>query len=547
MKKKLLSLLLALTMTVGALAGCSGGDDQSTADNGGEAPAQEITVAIASSFATQDPALMSTTHMANVYYNTGASFFRSDSDGVLQYELGESWEKSEDGLTYTFKIKDGLKWSDGEPLTAEHFVYGIKRTIGYGPDNAYAKRNLVNFISGAQAASDAAADVADMTDVGVTLVDDTTFQVTLSTPCPYFEKLFSGNTTAPLRPDFAPEHESAWSVDTVYPAAGPMMLESIKPEEEAVFVKNPNYWNADTITLEKATFVVMPDSTAQLNAFKSGAIDIALSVPTETADNSQYADNFYKSDKYVSSYFVLLNGGPKNTIPALKDENVRKALALAIDKDTMMTILGGNGYNVRLDGFIPYGFEDGDGDFRDAKSYSEFNLEEAKALMEAAGYSAENPLKFEYLYSNGQFHADLAQILQQMWSQIYVEVELKAVEQGVFYDYVDNGDFTACRYANNDSTDPLCYFQIFTTDSQIDGCQSITDPTLDAMVDEAYNITDPTEYLAKLHEIEDYMVGEKQYIIPLLTQIPVVLVQSNIEGLWTNTTGTPFVGNITVK
>lgn len=545
MKKKILSLLLALTMAVGALSGCS--KEQGDAGNNGEAPAQEITVAIASSFATLDPALMSTTHMANVYYNTGASFFRSGADGILQNELGESVEKSEDGLTYTFKIKDGLKWSDGEALTAEHFVYGIKRTIGYGPDNAYAKRNLVNFVAGAQEAADAAADVADMENVGVKALGETTFQVTLSTPCPYFERLFSSNITAPVRPDFAPEHQSAWSVDGTYPAIGAMMLESISPEEEAVLVKNPNYWNADAITLEKATFVVMPDSTAQLNAFKSGAIDIALSVPTETADNSQYADNFYKPDKYVSSYFVLLNGGPKNNIPALKDENVRKALALAIDKDTMLGILGGNGYNIRLDGFIPYGFEENGADYRAAKSYSEFNLEEARTLMEAAGYSEENPLKFEYLYSNGQFHADLAQILDQMWSQIYVDVELKVVEQGVFYDYVDNGDFTACRYANNDSTDPLCYFQIFTTDSQIDGCQSIADPVLDAMVQEAYSITDPTAYMAKLHEIEDYMVGEKQYIIPLLTQIPVVLVQSNVEGLWTNTTGTPFVGNITVK
>ena len=542
--KKFASLLLAFAMTVGMLTGCGG--DSGTSSTG-EAPAQEVTVAISSTFATLDPALISTTHMAHVYGNMGSNFYRTDANGVLQYDLGESMEKSEDGLTYTFTIKEGLKWSDGEPLTAEHFVYGIKRAIGYGPDNAYTKKNLVNFIAGAEEAANAAMDVADMTNVGVTALDDTTFQVTLSTPCPYFERIFSGNVTSPMRPDFALEHDSSWSVNGTYPSSGPMVLESISPEEEAVLVKNENYWDAENVTLEKATFVVMTDSTAQVNAFRTGDIDIAMSVPSEVATNAEYEPNIVMPEKYVSNYFVLINSGPKAQVEALKDENVRKALALVIDKDTMLNILGGKA-NVRLDGYIPYGFEGVDGnDFRDEKSYGEFNLEEAKSLMEAAGYNENNHLKFEYLYSNSQFHADVAQILQQMWSQIYVDVELKSIEMGVFYDYVDNGDFTTCRYANNDSTDPLSYFQLFTTDSQIDGCQAITDPVLDQMVEEAYQITDHDEYIAKLHEIEDYFVEEKQYVIPLLTQNSVVLVQDGIEGLWLTVGGSPIVYNISVK
>ena len=542
--KKFASLLLAFAMTVGMLTGCGG--DSGTSSTG-EAPAQEVTVAISSTFATLDPALISTTHMAHVYGNMGSNFYRTDANGVLQYDLGESMEKSEDGLTYTFTIKEGLKWSDGEPLTAEHFVYGIKRAIGYGPDNAYTKKNLVNFIAGAEEAANAAMDVADMTNVGVTALDDTTFQVTLSTPCPYFERIFSGNVTSPMRPDFALEHDSSWSVNGTYPSSGPMALESISPEEEAVLVKNENYWDAENVTLEKATFVVMTDSTAQVNAFRTGDIDIAMSVPSEVASNAEYESNIVMPEKYVSNYFVLINSGPKAQVEALKDENVRKALALAIDKDTMLNILGGKA-NVRLDGYIPYGFEGVDGnDFRDEKSYGEFNLEEAKSLMEAAGYNENNHLKFEYLYSNSQFHADVAQILQQMWSQIYVDVELKSIEMGVFYDYIDNGDFTTCRYANNDSTDPLSYFQLFTTDSQIDGCQAITDPVLDQMVEEAYQITDHDEYIAKLHEIEDYFVEEKQYVIPLLTQNSVVLVQDGIEGLWLTVGGSPIVYNISVK
>lgn len=556
MKKSFIAWMLIICMTsLFVLSGCSNTETETTAGTssdssadttaGGDA-AQELTVAINSTFATLDPALMSTTAMSAVYFNTGANFMKANANGEYEYELGESHTVSSDGLTYTMKIKDGIVWSDGEPLTAEHFVYGIKRTIGYGPDNAYAKNDLTTFVVGAQEAADASMDVADMENVGVKVIDDLTFEITLNSPCPYFADLLASNNMGPVRPDFAPEHDSSWSINGTYPCLGPMVLESIKPEEEAVYVKNDKYWNADSVTMDKITFVVMPDQTAQLNAFKAGEIDVALSVPSETAENEQYADNLYKAEKYCSNYFVLLNGGPKCTVEAFKDVNVRKALTMAIDRDLLVEVLGGGGFNVPLTGYIPYGIAGADGDFREEKEYDLYNLEEAKKLMEAAGYSESNPLEFDYLYSNMQFHADVAQMLQQMWSQIYVKVNLASVEGGVFYDYVDNGEFEACRYANNTSN-ALSYFKLFRSTSQIDGCQAIADPVYDEMVAAAYNMTDAAEYNAQLHKIEDYLVEEQAYVIPLLTQIPVVLQQSNLEGLWTTTTGSPYFAGMTVN
>ena len=561
--KKFTALMLALVMCFSLFAGCSSEEETTTAAPAGDtttaapsgdtttaAPAEgpvEIVTATNTTFATLDPALMSTTAMSAVYAQTGANLFKTDVNGNYQNELCESYELSEDSLTYTFKLKEGLKWSDGEPLTAEHCVFGIKRSIGYGPMNAYAARNLTSFIVGAAEAAEQQMDVADMTEVGVNVIDDLTFEVKLVEPHPFFHKFFAGNVTAPMRPDFAVEHESAWSVDgTIYPCLGAMKLESISAEEQAVYVKNENYWNAENVTLDKITWLVMPDSTAQLNAFKAGELDVALNVPTEVSTNAEYANMLYKGEKYTSTYFVLLNGGPKNTVPAFKDANVRKAMTLAINKPVMIEILGGGSeFIVQLDGFIPYGFAGLNDDFRAEASYHTYNLEEAKKLMEAAGYNENNRLKFEYLYSNSQFHADVAQMLQQFWSAIYIDAELKSVEGGVFYDFVDNGDFSACRYANNDSSDPLNYFKIFTTDAQIDGCQSIRDDKYDQLVAEAYTITDQTKYIEKLHEIEDYMVGEQSFVIPLFTQIPVVLVSENVQGFWTGVAGGPDFTGVT--
>ena len=561
--KKFTALMLALVMCFSLFAGCSSEEETTTAAPAGDtttaapsgdtttaAPAEgpvEIVTATNTTFATLDPALMSTTAMSAVYAQTGANLFKTDVNGNYQNELCESYELSEDSLTYTFKLKEGIKWSDGEPLTAEHCVFGIKRSIGYGPMNAYAARNLTSFIVGAAEAAEQQMDVADMTEVGVNVIDDLTFEVKLLEPHPFFHKFFAGNVTAPMRPDFAVEHESAWSVDgTIYPCLGAMKLESISAEEQAVYVKNENYWNAENVTLDKITWLVMPDSTAQLNAFKAGELDVALNVPTEVSTNAEYANMLYKGEKYTSTYFVLLNGGPKNTVPAFKDANVRKAMTLAINKPVMIEILGGGSeFIVQLDGFIPYGFAGLNDDFRAEASYHTYNLEEAKKLMEAAGYNENNRLKFEYLYSNSQFHADVAQMLQQFWSAIYIDAELKSVEGGVFYDFVDNGDFSACRYANNDSSDPLNYFKIFTTDAQIDGCQSIRDDKYDQLVAEAYTITDQTKYIEKLHEIEDYMVGEQSFVIPLFTQIPVVLVSENVQGFWTGVAGGPDFTGVT--
>ena len=561
--KKFTALMLALVMCFSLFAGCSSEEETTTAAPAGDtttaapsgetttaAPAEgpvEIVTATNTTFATLDPALMSTTAMSAVYAQTGANLFKTDVNGNYQNELCESYELSEDSLTYTFKLKEGIKWSDGEPLTAEHCVFGIKRSIGYGPMNAYAARNLTSFIVGAAEAAEQQMDVADMTEVGVNVIDDLTFEVKLLEPHPFFHKFFAGNVTAPMRPDFAVEHESAWSVDgTIYPCLGAMKLESISAEEQAVYVKNENYWNAENVTLDKITWLVMPDSTAQLNAFKAGELDVALNVPTEVSTNAEYANMLYKGEKYTSTYFVLLNGGPKNTVPAFKDANVRKAMTLAINKPVMIEILGGGSeFIVQLDGFIPYGFAGLNDDFRAEASYHTYNLEEAKKLMEAAGYNENNRLKFEYLYSNSQFHADVAQMLQQFWSAIYIDAELKSVEGGVFYDFVDNGDFSACRYANNDSSDPLNYFKIFTTDAQIDGCQSIRDDKYDQLVAEAYTITDQTKYIEKLHEIEDYMVGEQSFVIPLFTQIPVVLVSENVQGFWTGVAGGPNFTGVT--
>ena len=555
--KKLTAKILAAV--VGAsmlLAGCSSGTTSSTdssaasssdsstvssevsSDSSSSAEDASIVVAVASQIANLDPGLNSTTHLAHIISNGTVGLFRTNEEGVLENMMCEDYTISEDGLTYTFKIKEGVEWSDGQPLTAHDWVYGIKRTIGYGPDNTYVAADMCRFIKGAEEANEAMMDVADMTDVGVSAPDDYTLVIELKTPCPYFIKIVGGNAFAPLRADFAVEHESTWSLQPGYPTVGAYQLASCNENESAVYVKNENYSIADEIGLDQITYQVMPDENAQLAAFKAGQIDMAFNVPATIGSSTEYADYFFKPDSYTSTYFVALNSGTKG-VEALKDVRVRKALALAVNKDAMLTVLNGGDYVTPLNGMVPYGFEGLNGDFRaEANDYLPYNVEEAKALLAEAGYNESNPLKLEYLYSNAQFHADVAQMLQQLWAAIGVEVELKAVEMGVFYDYVDYGDFQMARYSIASSTDPLTYLKTFMTENQIEPC--VSDATYDQMIADAYNIVDTQEYITALHEAEEYLVNEQAYLIPLLTQQSVVLKQPYIEGVWANPGGTIY-------
>ena len=137
----------------------------------------------------------------------------------------ESYTVSDDGLTYTFKLVEGNTWSDGQPVTAADYEYGMKRSIGYGPDSTYAYL-LYSTVAGGAEANANMLDVADMTDVGIHALDDTTLEITLAAPCPYFTGLLSNVVAYPLRSDFAVEHESTWANDPAVPTNGAFKLDA---------------------------------------------------------------------------------------------------------------------------------------------------------------------------------------------------------------------------------------------------------------------------------------------------------------------------------
>lgn len=524
--KKILALILSLMLafaSVGAFA---------------EAEPTELTVAIGAQFTTLDPAL--NTEVVNNYAiaHMYAGMFAKDESNNPVNELCDSYEVSDDGLTYTFYMVQDATWSDGVPITANDFVYSYLRALSYGADNAWAINDMVMYVEGAadysanalEAGESFDCTVEDASGVGFKAIDDYTLEIRLSTPLPYLTKLMASNVWLPVRADFAPQHESLWAFEAGYPSSGAYTLVECSENENCVLARNPAYLYADTVTVDTLNFLVMTDPAAQTLAFQTGEIDIAMQVDAETAASYIGTDSLWIMPQ-ASNYFLAINSGSTGPDWA-KDARVRRALAVAIDRDALVDVLGGAMLYPPLYGYVPTGVGGISGDFReegDADGYSlGYDPDQAKALLAEAGYDESNPLSITYKYSNNGMHPDVATMLQAFWQAVGIDVTFEAVEAGVFYDQLDQGDFEISRYGYTATDDAKQFLDLWTRSIQI--VAAVDDAEYDKMLEDASKLTDPAEYYAALHAIEDYFCEENVYVIPLFNYATPVLVKEGVSG-----------------
>ena len=549
--KKYCSLALALALTLG-LTACGGKTTETQKPTESEAGTGDstvaITAAIGAQFSTFDPAMNTEAQNGAVLLHLYSGLFRQDENAVPQKELCEDYTVSEDGKTYTFTLKEGLKWSDGSPLTAYDFEYAYLRGLSFGADAVYNMNTMCNYVEGATEYEEKALEMGDSFDctkedhsyVGATALDELTFELKLKSPCPHLLQLLTGYTWTAL-PQSTPQHVGLWAFEGGYPTSGPFTLKEANPTEKAVLVKNPNYWNADKVTCDELTYQVMTDQASQLLSFQKGDIDVALSISLDYAASYAGTDSLWSIER-SSNYYLAINSGAKGPEWA-KDVKIRKALALAIDSAAIADVLGSDFYTP-IYGLVPYGCSDAQGDFRtnrDAQPYTiKYDPEGAKALLAEAGYTDSNPLTISYKYSNNGIHGDVATMLEQFWSAIGVNVQFESVESGVFYDQLDAGDFEVARYGYNSSI-AMQQLQIWTTSNQI--VAAVDDEYYNNLYEETLQIADTEEYFKGVHALEDYLIQEQVYLIPILNQNTAALRSPAFEGYTTNAS-TPYFAYI---
>lgn len=542
--KKILASTAALAMVATTLTGCGGSGDI-TAESG----KTNLTVAVGGDFALPDPAIVDDSITSNVLAQCYDGLYKLDKDGNVIANLAEDLPTiSEDGLTYTIKLKDGLTWSDGTPLTAEDFVWSWKRAM---TTEGYYTNFMYGYIAGTTGEDgDPYTNMEDLdANMGVRAVDDTTIEITLKMAAPYFTSMLTNTVFYPVKQDEVGSDPSSseWaqnaSADDPIVTNGAFEITGVNIKDAITLSKSENYSDADNVQLETIEFKVMGDLDSQTQAFISGEVDFATAVNVEQINNDeQLQGHVYAVDPFVCNYFVLVNAGKENDgstdgLAALKDVEIRQAISMAIGRTTARNAYGyGDDYSYDLYALIPSGIPDAEGnDFYEQGGHLiEDDVEAAKAIMESKGYSEDNMLTLTYKYNNLATHKAVAEAMQASLREIYIDLQLSGSEKEAFFNDRDAGNFELARHAMTaDYLDPMCYLSMY-VGSTTSG-NTVDDPEFEQMVNEA-NLLSGQERMEKLHEAEAYLV-EQGYIIPLFGYTEPFLKVKNLTGITSSPEG----------
>lgn len=542
--KKILASTAALAMVATTLTGCGGSGDI-TAESG----KTNLTVAVGGDFALPDPAIVDDSITANVLAQCYDGLYKLDKDGNVVANLAEDLPTiSEDGLTYTIKLKDGLTWSDGTPLTAEDFVWSWKRAM---TTEGYYTNFMYGYIAGTTGEDgNPYTNMEDLdANMGVRAVDDTTIEITLKMAAPYFTSMLTNTVFYPVKQDEVGSDPSSseWaqnaSADDPIVTNGAFEITGVNIKDAITLSKSENYSDADNVKLETIEFKVMGDLDSQTQAFISGEVDFATAVNVEQINNDeQLQGHVYAVDPFVCNYFVLVNAGKENDgstdgLAALKDVEIRRAISMAIGRTTARNAYGyGDDYSYDLYALIPSGIPDAEGnDFYEQGGHLiEDDVEAAKAIMESKGYSEDNMLTLTYKYNNLATHKAVAEAMQASLREIYIDLQLSGSEKEAFFDDRDAGNFELARHAMTaDYLDPMCYLSMY-VGSTTRG-NTVDDPEFEQMVNEA-NLLSGQERMEKLHEAEAYLV-EQGYVIPLFGYTEPFLKVKNLTGITSSPEG----------
>lgn len=427
-------------------------------------PTNELALQIASEPDKLDPALNSTVDGACLAILAFSGLYAYDENGQLVPELAESYEMSDDALTYTFKMRDGLKWSDGETLDANDVVYSWNRLAN--PDTAAD----YSYLTSAIATNDDGTLQIEASE------DGKTFTVHLTAPCAYFLDLCAFPAFYPV-PQQAVEsaagadtNPGAWALEAGFVTSGPMKLTAWNHNESMTYEPNENYWAADKVSLTKINFMLSSDDTAIYNAFKDGSLQFADTIATDVMATVKDTPEFHKIDT-LGTYYCGFNVNSELFAGKTVEQaaGMRKAFSLLIDREYIVETIAQAGQEP-ANTFIPTGMADGNGgEFRkndDAYTYpdkenvgyynpklTDDTVDEARELLKEAGYefddngmlSESTPIDITYLTNDSEGNVKIGEAIQQDLAAIGINLTVETREWSVFLNERKEGKFDFAR------------------------------------------------------------------------------------------------------
>ena len=605
MKKKIAALVLVIVMGLSlvAFAGCSSS----------QAPEEgALAVCLASEPDTIDPALNSAVDGATmlIHLFSGLAKWEQDANGDLQIvpdaaeELTEGVVNADGTVTYTYTLRDGLTWSDGQPVTAADYVFAWQRAAstdlaadyGYmfevvdGYDDIWETDDNDNYVN-----PDA--------ELNVKAIDEKTIEVTLTNAVSYWNELLAFPTYFPVREDVV--SNEAWATDpATYVSNGPYILSDWTHNSVITLTKNPDYYDADSVTMETIQFYLSDDANNMLSNFKNGTWALIDDVPTNeiAALKADYPDEF-KVEGQLGTYYVCWNVN-EDILPAdsgltgveaeQAKAEIRQAVGLLLDRNYIVEEIAQGG-QVPASSFVAMGMTDADGSefYKNAgdndgfDGYYDVSTEALEANYDAAMETLKKYYDFDeatgkftnfppmtYLYNTSEGHKAIGEYIQSALDGVGITLSLENQEWNTFLNTRKAGDYSMARNGwLADYNDPICFLDMWTTNSGNNDIQfgrgahkdlamysiDLTPYGLDTKVEngtwaETYdvlisaikNCTDETNRYAMMHDAEDILMSTG-CITPIYFYTDLFMMDKNLDGFFSNPLGYKYFMYCTMK
>jgi oligopeptide transport system substrate-binding protein len=422
--------------------------------------------------------------------------------------LADRWEHNEDYSVWKFHLRDNAKWSNGDPVTAQDFIFSYKRILTATLGAPYMESLFI--LKGGREYAEA--KTTDFEQVGVKALDDRNLQFELIGPTPYFLSALLHTAWFPVHPSTilkfgrVDERDTKWTRPGNYVGTGPFMLKTWKENDVIELVRNPFYWDATNVKLNGINFYSIENYATQERAFRAGQLHKVLQVPLDKVPYYRREHpELIRIDPLEAIYFYRINVKRK----PLDEPKVRLALNLAVDRESIVRNIT-RAKQKPATGYTPPGM--GDYEPLDAIHY---DPERARQLLAEAGYpNGKDFPKFNILINTSESHRALAEAIQQMWKQeLNIDVGIENQEWRVFMDSMNRLNYDVARYGwNGDFMDPVTFLSMWRAGDG-NNCTGWSNPAYDQLLDEAAQTGDPKQRLVILHQAEQLWLNEPPAVI----------------------------------
>lgn len=489
------------------------------------APSKEqvFTRQILSEPASIDPQLVEETAGNDIARDLFEGLYSIDKNGEISLAGAVGYNVSAQGDVYTFNLRTSAKWSNGDPVRAQDYVYGWQRVVDPKTGSNYASYLDLMNVQNAQAIIDGKAKPETL---GIKAIEEFTLQVTLNKPTPYFLKTLTYPSTFPAPQKVIEKYGRDWVKPENIVSNGAFKLEKWIPNEKITLVRNNNYWDQSSIILEKVHYLMISSQQAAYNRYRAGELDYGVFPENLYTKIKKESPSALVNDPLLGTYYYGFN----TTKKPFNDVRVRQALSLAVDRDIIVDKVLGQG-QLPAYSFVPP-YTDGFVHQSPAQSMltQKERIKKAQDLLSQAGYGPKNPLRFELVYNTSESHKKIAVAVANMWKQsLGVRVILNNMEWKTMLSRLQTGDFDMYRSGwVADYNDGMTFLDVFDGGSSQNNTKW-NNAIYNRYLDEAKKTLDTNKRNQIYHQAEQLIIKEAP-IIPIYFYVKARFLNVKVKG-----------------